>query len=329
MNGQHAGILAASVLLPDKEVSVEEVFASEGLAYDAGLAFKLGVRSVRVFEVESPTGPAVDVSRLALEKAGLAPTDLDAIIDFSVMPQRYVEPAWSMSNELQAELGAKRAFTLGFSGGAAANLLVALRFAAAMIETDPAVRTILLAASDCAIPGNRLINRDDPDMLIGDAASAIILSRDAPRATILGTEIVTDPALEDVLMIPGGGMAHPTRVDLYRLRLDREKYMSRDRFGVLADVTDDVLSRNGLSRTGVRHFIGPNISRADMELFAHEIGGEERAGLDSLARLGHLHSNDLVLNFIDLESRGIEAGDHVLLAAHGMGFTQAATLIRY
>jgi 3-oxoacyl-[acyl-carrier-protein] synthase-3 len=271
---------------------------------------------------------AVAVSRDALDQAGLAPLDLDAIIDFSVMPQRYVEPAWSMSNELQAELGAKHAFTLGFSGGGSANIHAALKFARALIRANDDVDTILLTAADRAIPGNRVLSAGEPVTVIGDAATALVVSRNAPSAVIVDTISASNGALHDVLNIPGGGMAHPTRLDLYRLTLDETKYRSRDRMGELRALADRMLARNGLAREGVDHFLTANISNDDTEAFSRAMETNGRLHRDNLGPCGHVHSCDLVLNYMSLRQNGAAPGHHVLMASHGMGFFLGATLLK-
>ncbi len=328
MSDQPIGILAAATLLPPRTKTLREIFDEEGVPFTEEAASRLGVEQVHIFEGESPTDMAVEVSKDALAKGSLSPLDLDAIIDFSVMPQKYVEPAWSMSNELQAELGAKKAFTLGYSGGGCSNLHVALKFATSLIRADDEIRTILLVASDCAIPGNRLIDRKNPVTAIGDGASALIIQRDAPGSAIIDTMVSTEGGLHDVINIPGGGIAHPARLDLYRLVLDRAKYDAFDRVGGLKKLTAALLDKHALEQRDIGHFITPNISGDDIDAFIDHMGSQDHIARQNLSSCGHLHSNDLVMNYLSARQNGARAGDLVMLASHGMGFTTAATLLR-
>ena len=328
MTMSSVGIVSAARYLPDQTATIAQVLADDSSATPDNTGDMLGISQVHVFTGESPTEMAVAVSRLALENAGLAPTDLDAIIDFSVMPQRYVEPAWSMSNELQAELGAKGAFTLGFSGGGSANLHAALKFARALIRANDDIDTILLAAADQAIPGNRVLSAGDPVTVIGDAASALIVRRDAPSATVIDVAATSKGALHDVFNIPGGGIAHPTRLDLYKLVLDADKYASVDPMAELRDVVDTLLTRNSLTLDDIAHFVTANISRADAQAFQNTMKTNGRLVSGDLDRCGHVHSCDLVFNYLDLQETGAKPGDLVLLASHGMGFFRGATLLK-
>ncbi|WP_249689314.1 hypothetical protein [Stappia sp. WLB 29] len=324
------GLLAAAHYLPERTSPLDEIIARETGPVDVTAAARLGVDSVHVFEGESPTDMAVAVSRKVLETAGLTPLDLDAIIDFSMMPQRYVEPAWSMSNELQAELGAKRAFTLGYSGGHSSNLHAAIKFARALILANDDVHRVLLVASDQAIAGNRVIaGQDAPLTVLGDGASAVIVARGAGRARILGTAMRSNGALHDVLNIPGGGMKHPTRLDLYRLTLDAAKHARADRTNELKGLVDKLLARHGLSGGDIGRTITANISASDAQAVGDSLGAGERLVPAGFASRGHLHASDLVLNLLELEEEAPPAGTHVLLATHGHGFLYGATLLQY
>ncbi|QGZ37106.1 3-oxoacyl-ACP synthase III family protein [Stappia indica] len=324
------GLLAAAHYLPERTSPLDEIIARETGPVDVTAAGRLGIDSVHVFEGESPTDMAVAVSRKVLETAGLTPLDLDAIIDFSMMPQRYVEPAWSMSNELQAELGAKRAFTLGYSGGHSSNLHAAIKFARALILANDDVHRVLLVASDQAISGNRVIaGKDAPLTVLGDGASAVIVARGAGRARILGTAMRSNGALHDVLNIPGGGMKHPTRLDLYRLTLDAAKHARADRTSELKGLVDKLLARHGLSAGDISRTITANISASDAQAVGDSLGAGERLVPAGFAARGHLHASDLVLNMLELEEEAPPAGTHVLLATHGHGFLYGATLLQY
>ncbi|MCC4245951.1 3-oxoacyl-ACP synthase III family protein [Stappia indica] len=327
---ESVGLLAAAHYLPERTSTLDEIIARETGPVDVTAAARLGVDSVHVFEGESPTDMAVAVSRKVLDTAGLTPLDLDAIIDFSMMPQRYVEPAWSMSNELQAELGAKRAFTLGYSGGHSSNLHAAIKFARALILANDDVHRVLLVASDQAISGNRVIaGKDAPLTVLGDGASAVIVARGAGRAQILGTAMRSTGALHDVLNIPGGGMKHPTRLDLYRLTLDAAKHARADRTNELKGLVDKLLARHGLSGSDIGRTITANISASDAQAVGDSLGAGERLVPSGFASRGHLHASDLVLNMLELEEEAPPAGTNVLLATHGHGFLYGATLLQY
>lgn len=329
MTAHRAGVLSIASSLPPRVASLEAILADERVSLDDGAAGRLGVSEVRVFEGESPTELALDASRAALAKAGIEAGELDAIIDFSTMPQRYVEPAWSMSNELQHLLGARGAFTLGYSGGGCANLLAAMKFAGALLRADEDARTILLVASETALPGDRVIGGDDPATILGDAGTAMVMRRDEGRATLLDVALATEGRMHDVRFIPGGGIRHPARLDLHRLVVDRAKMATVDLHARARAIAAELLAARGAPLADMAHVVTPNLSAEDVAAYASSLHGDASPGLATLAAHGHAGAADLLLNLERVEKAGIAEDGYVLLVSHGLGFLSGAALLRY
>lgn len=327
----HCGIVSAVCELPVQTRSIEDVFASEGLSIDSRGAGRLGVERVATCAEETSSELALAAARAALELAGCSADELDVIVDYTVLPHEFLVPAWSMCNKLQAELGAKRATTIGFSGGGSSNVLVALDFASSLIASQDHVDTALLFAADCCLPDNRVLDPDDPVAVLGDGAAAMVLRRAAPGWTVVDTELASDGVLHDVCVIPGGAMAHPDREDLYRLRLDRAAYDGAPRQRRLRELVDAVLERNGLGLDDVACFAYPDLSVEDREGFEQICGvPADRVCGSDLASQGHLLANSLVSSYARaIERKVVGAGEHLLFCSHGMGFLYGATLLRH
>lgn len=323
------GLLAAACKLPDRIVQTESVFSDEGAALDPETDRRLGIDAVHACEEETGSELALAAAQQVLDEAGVDATQIDAIVDYTVLPQEYLVPSWSMSNRLQHELGARKAFTVGFSGGGATNLNVALHFGASLIRSDPKVDTVLLLAADVSIPGNRIINRDRPTTVLGDGASALLLQRGAAGCKVLDTELWSDGRYHDVCCVKGGAMAHPLRSDLYRLELDEEAYSAATAMATLRRVTGVLLERARLGWEDVSHFLCPNISAEDHADVGRTLDAEP-IGASVRSRHGHMQGNDVVLNFVAAREAGeFRAGDLLWMGSHGMGFLAGATLMRF
>src|SRR6476620_4986941 len=186
------GILAACCRFPEHKRSVAELFREEGANVDSDVAARLGIDRIPLSNgaaAETASNMAVAASREALEKAKIAPTLVDVVVEYSIIPQEYLVPVWNMSNKVQAEVGATKSFVVGFSGGGSSNFMVALSAAAAMLSENESMKTALLVTGDTTIPGNRVLNPADPVTIMGDGASAIVLQRDAPGAVVIDTEL--------------------------------------------------------------------------------------------------------------------------------------------
>jgi 3-oxoacyl-[acyl-carrier-protein] synthase-3 len=323
-----AGIAGAACAIPVNRESVQDVAQQEHASPDT--VSKLGIEQVPACNGETGSSLALAAAREALQRAGVEAAQLDVIIDYSILPQEFLVPAWNMSNKVQHELGATKAFTVGFSGGASANFLVALSSAAAMLQTDGKVKAVLLVAGDVAIRGNRIPSGSEPVTVLGDSASAVVLKRDAERAIVVDVEIETRGENHDLYYIPGGALAHD-EPDRYRVMIDGARYEAALNSDHLKDVVDRLLQRNGLRISEVSCVVMPNVSQKHHEHI------EEMLGLDTgqvcvckLRDHGHLQGTDLVLNYQSLiERNSLEPGKHVLIVSDGMGSMSAAALLRY
>src|SRR5205807_5366415 len=240
------GSLAAAYCLPAAKRPAREIFRDEGVNLGPGLEARLGIAEVPVCNGETSSNLAVEAGREALRRAGVDPMQVDVIVEYSIMPQEYLVPVWNMSNKVQAEVGASKSFVVGFSGGGSSNFMVALSSAAAMLSENDSMKTALLVTGDTTIPGNRVLNPDDPVTVMGDGASAVVLQRGAPGSVVIDTELWSDGNNHDICYIPGGSLIHPDDINLYRMQLDKVRYDAFPKGETLRRMTDKLLERAGI-----------------------------------------------------------------------------------
>ena len=324
------GILSAACHLPAQKRKTGDLFREEGINFTPEIAARLGIEEVPVCNGEGGSAMALAASQEALSKAGLTADQLDFIVDYTILPQEYLVPAWNMSNRLQHELGAKKAFTVGFSGGGATNFLVSLASAAAMLDANPNFKAGLLVASDVTIPGNRILNPKDPVSVMGDAASAVVLQKDCAGSTVVDTELWSDARNHDVYYIPGGALVHADEPEKYRMELDRSRYDGASRHEALMRLSRALMERAGIGFKDVAFALYPNISHEDEVQFQQASGLRPNQMMTAnRSTHGHLQGNDFVLNYLSMVDGGArQKGDYVLAASHGMGFLAGVSLIR-
>jgi 3-oxoacyl-[acyl-carrier-protein] synthase-3 len=327
---QQVGILAAACRLPEAKRTVGDLCLEEGVGLTADIRARLGIQQVPMCSGERGSDMAVEASREALRKAGVDPVRVDVVVEYSILPQEYLVPVWNMSNKVQAEVGANKSFVVGFSGGGASNFLVALSSAVALLQENENLKTALLVTGDVTIRGNRVLNPADPVSVLGDSASAVVLQRGAGRGVVVDTELWSDGANHDICYIPGGSLAYPDDIELYRLQLNKPRYDAFPKAETLQRISQVLLERAGIELKDVAALIYTNVSAEDQREIEHVFG--RRVASVCAANLrshGHLQGTDLVLNYLSLvESNGVREGDYVLAASHGMGALAAASLIR-
>lgn len=324
------GIVAAACFLPAGRRYVLDLFPEECGPGASANAPGIGIDEVPAVENETGSALGLAAAQQALQKAGITGAQVDVIIDYTILPQDYLVPAWNMSNRLQHELGAAKAFTVGFSGGGSSNFLVAVTSAVALLQANEKLQTALLVGADLTLPGNRVLHPADPVSVLGDSAGALVLRRDALTNVFVDAELISDGTLHDVCYIPGGGLAHPEDPGLYRLMLDKKRYDQKTKTATLRQMTDTILTRAGIGLNDVAYVLYPNLSRQDQAEFQQALALKPEQMCSSMLRShGHLQGTDLVVNYLAmLESGTVKPGDYFLAASHGMGFMPAVTLFR-
>ena len=327
------GILGACCHLPQCKRSVEDLFHEEEAHFDADIAARLGIKQVPICNgeaSETASNMAVAAGHEALKRAKVDPIQVDVVVEYSILPQEYLVPVWNMSNKVQAEVGASKSFVVGFSGGGSSNFMVALSSAAAMLSENDSIKTALLVTGDNTIPGNRVLNRDDPVTVMGDAASAVVLQRDAASGVVLDTELWSEGSNHNICYIPGGSLIHPDDATLYRMQLDKARYDAFPRAETLRKMANKLLKRVQLQFADVACVLCSNISTQDevalQKAFAGKVSPVCASNRESH---GHLQGTDFPLNYLSLlESGTVNQGDYVLGVSHGMGSTAAVSLLR-
>ncbi|CAN5531332.1 ketoacyl-ACP synthase III [soil metagenome] len=324
------GIAAAAVTLPNRRCDIQSLFQEEKTPFTPEIASRLGIEQVTLCHDEVGSAMALDACQKALERAECDAAQLDVIVDYSILPQEYLVPAWNMSNKLQHELGAKKAFTVGFSGGGATNLLTALSSAVAMLAANEKFTSALLVAADITIPGNRVLNPGQPVSVLGDSAGAVVLRKEASGSLIIDTELNSEGSYHDVCYIPGGALAQPDDPAFYRMELDLGRYESAAKAERLRTMLETLLERNGIGRDEISFALYPNLSQKDQEEFIEATGfSASQINTENRKWHGHLQGTDLVLNYLSmLEEGAVAKGRYFLAASHGMGFLAGVSLLQ-
>jgi 3-oxoacyl-[acyl-carrier-protein] synthase-3 len=328
-------IQSTAYALPDAIESVDAVLERERERVEAALAplsgsmrkrcvEGLGLRQVRVCGEKQPYALALEASTAALAEAGLAARDVDLIIDFSTLPGQDGQYL-SFAQKLSAELGAETSLNFSFRVGGCAGLHLALKTAAALMNSDEGLRTALLVAADSPPPGSRSLL---PMTVQSDAASALVLGRTS-GAEILGTEVLTLSHLHDVIRIcRGADGSRDLAIEVDAARVESELmpiyYLN------LFRLVHKVLGRNSLQLSDVDHFIYSNLSLNDWQGFVRALRiPEDRIDSRGLEEYGHTFGSDLVINYTDLRREGrVLPGQLLLFASAGIGFTWGVTLAR-
>lgn len=336
MSEPAAGIAAVASYLPDEWMSAAALGAASGIP-EAVLTERFGILGKHIASSgEHVTGLATEAARRLLSEHGTDPGEVDAVVYFGSTWKDY--PVWQAAPRITHKLGCDRAFALELDYTSCGSP-VALRVAKALITSEPAVRTVLLAGASCE---SRLIDYANERCRFmfnfGDGAVAALLVRDHPANRILETSMITDGSLSLHVKVPAGGSARPASAETvaagqHLLDVADPEGM-RDRLG---DVTLDnflrvatsAVKQSGLTLRDVDYVVPIHMKRS-MQNTLLECLGLDGSQAIYLEDTGHMSGVDNLLG-LDRLARGgrLRDGDVVLLLAAGIGYTWAATVVRW
>ena len=281
---------------------------------------------------------ALRAAQDALKSSGTNPSDIDLLLYVATWFQG--PEGWLPHAYLQHYLlgGVDRASEIrqGCNG-----MFTALELGAAYLRAWPEQRHALLVAADNY--GTPLLDRWRTNLgcILGDAASAIVLSRDSGIAEVLSVCAITVPEAEEVHR--GGEPLFPPGTTVGR-DLDfgeRLFYHIREQtpvLGVLADaqetmttVAEQALTEAGIGVGDLARVAFMNYSREVVEQRCMAALGLPMAQStwDFGRTVGHCGASDHVLALDHLLKSGeLGPGDHMLWLAMGPGVEFCAAVIR-
>lgn len=268
----------------------------------------LGIDTVLVDDADAAE-LAARAATVALEGAGLAPEDVDALVTVQGrVPELLMA---SEATRIQAAAGTARATTFAVADLGCVSINSAFLVASALLDSNPSWSNVLIAHGSKP-PSPRRFRY--PVTVNGDGGVAVVMTREAaPRIVDLAIE--TNGEYWDLYRVDFKDKPHREWVEeckslkTYSFKLAIE---SRNRFAALNEA---VLTRAGKTLAGVDHFMMQNLSAGAFRFYEEFFGIEfAKACKTNLARYGHLGSMDVPLNLhTGIETGELSKGDLVLV----------------
>jgi 3-oxoacyl-[acyl-carrier-protein] synthase-3 len=267
---------------------------------------------------------AIAAARMALDRAGIQPEDLDLIMMGTVTPN-YVTPATSCL--LQDALGAHcPAFDFN---AACSGFIYGLTIAHSLIHIGQA-NTALLVGSEVL---SRIIDYQDRAtcVLFGDGAGAVVLKASNRPGGIRASVLGADGSNPERLMVPGGMFAEPNDAPP-RPRTVLMNGQEVFRFATIygAEAAQQVLARTGWSVNEIKLFIPHQANLRIIDALRRRLELPEDRVFVNIDRYGNTSCASIGIALSEAAEAGLlSPGDKVLLAAFGAGLTWAAMTLEW
>jgi 3-oxoacyl-[acyl-carrier-protein] synthase III len=328
-----AGVTGIATYVPEGRMSPEQVAEATGIPAWV-VRDKLGLHG-RVIPThdDQPTAMAVRAARVALERAGRTPADVDVVICITEEHKEY--PVWTAGIKLAHDLGAQRAYAFDV-GQKCGTSVLALKLARDQLAADPEVDVVLIAGG---YRNGDLIDLHDPNVRfmynLGAGGGAMVVERGRGHA-IGPAHILTDGRFSLDVLVPVGGTMTPITPDNagdYRLHVPDPAGM-KARLEELSLANFVTVVREAVRKAGATMGEVAYLAMLHVKPSAHAYL-LEALGIDAgrsiyLAEYGHLGQIDQLLS-LELAARSgrLQAGDLVVLVAAGVGYVWNALCIRW
>ncbi len=272
---------------------------------------------------------ATEAAKIALERAGLKPSELNLIIVATITPDMQL-PATACI--VQTNLGATGAWGFDVSI-ACSGFLYALQVGAQFVATGAHDNVLVIGAEVMS----SIIDYTDRTtcIIFGDGGGAAVLqpARDGEGAFLDFIHEI-DGSGGSALCLPAGGSRNPPTHETVDQRLH---YVKQDGKAVfkhatrkMAELCARLLERNGLTGSDVDAFIPHQANKRIIDAAAERLGMPSDCIVVNIDEYGNTTAGTLPLAMQTALDRGmLEKGDLVLLATVGAGFSAGAALLRW
>jgi 3-oxoacyl-[acyl-carrier-protein] synthase III len=323
----NAGIISIGSAVPEKVLTnadLEKIVDTS----DEWIRNMTGIIERRIASDDEATSDyAVRAAEVALERAGLAPTDIDLIIVATITSDM---PFPATASIVQHKIGAQcPAFDLSAGcSGWVYSLVTAQAFI-----TSGAYKHVLVIGADLL---TRITNWTDRAtcVLFGDGAAAAVMAPVEPDYGLLGFELGSNGAGAELLCTPDGGSARELThegLDAHRNKLSMEgREVFKFAVKIQGESTERVLSQCGLTRDDVNLVVPHQANMRIIDSAVNRLGMPREKFFVNLDRYGNTSAASIGLALDEAIQAGkIKKGDIIVTVGFGAGLTWAAGVMKW
>jgi 3-oxoacyl-[acyl-carrier-protein] synthase-3 len=296
---------------------------------DEWIVQRTGVRERRIVDDSEATSDlALRAAQQALERAGVEAGE----IDFIVVGTTTGDMAFpTTANLVQHRLGCRNAGSADVYA-ACAGSVYSLSIGAQYIQTGK-YRTVLCIGAECL---SRITDYTDRAtcILLADAAGAVVLRASDDDSGIIDTDLYSDGRYWELLYQPAGGSRMPASHETVDRRLHYAKMKGNEVFKVAVRMfegcAEKILTRNGFTAKDLSLFVPHQANLRIIEAAVKRLGVTMDKVMVNVDRYGNTGAASVYVALEEaLAAKRVNAGDLILMAAFGGGFTWGAVLLRW
>ena len=313
----------------------EKILTNDDLAKmvdtsDEWITKRTGIKERRIAaKNETTSDMAVKAAELAIERSGLAKSDIDMIVMATITPDYFNMPATATVVAHKMGLDKVPAFDIS---AACTGFVYILGIAKAFIESGMK-KNILIVGSEKMSAITDYSDRGTC-ILFGDGAGAAVISAtENKEEAIMDLHISADGSLGDFLMTPDGGTGNPHQNEL-KSEESFVQMKGNETFKIaVRTLTKDVvtiLADNNLVSDDIAHFVPHQANYRIIKAVGDALKMREDQVVITVHKYGNTSGASIPMAINDLyEEGGLKAGELMLLDAFGGGLTWGSALVPF
>jgi len=303
---------------------------------DAWITERTGIKERRYFTYGKDTNAsmATEAAKIAIERAGLTPQEIDFIVYATITPDYYFPGPGFV---LQRNLGMQNIGVLDIRDQCS-GFIYALSTADQFIRSGMYKNILVIGAEIQSTFLNHSTEGRGVAVIFGDGAgAAVVQATTDPSHRILSTHLHADGTYAEDLYVKDPGSSRPKRFydDLFEDKNTGEVIMNGNmvfKHAVVRfpEVIKEALEKNSLSPEDIDLLVPHQANLRISEYVRQQMSLPEEKVMNNIQKYGNTTAASIPIALSEAWEMGkIKDGNLVCLAAFGSGFTWGSALIRW
>lgn len=322
-----AAITAVGGYVPDY-VLTNQILETMVDTNDEWITSRTGIKERRILK-EAGKGTsylAIQAAKDLLQKSNTDPKDIDMVIMATATPDM---PVAVTGVYVATEIGAVNAFSFDLIA-ACSSFLFGISTAAKYIESGRYKKVLLIGADKMS----SIIDYEDRAtcIIFGDGGGAVLFEPNTEGLGVQDEILHTDGSGRPHLKIDAGGSIMPATAETVA---NKQHFVFQDgktvfKFAVsnMADVSEKIMSRNGLSGDDVNWLVPHQANKRIIDATSNRMNLPKEKVMVNIHKYGNTTSATLPLCLSDYEKQ-LKKGDNLIFAAFGGGFTWGSIYLKW
>ncbi|MDF1878325.1 ketoacyl-ACP synthase III [Sulfurimonas sp. SAG-AH-194-C20] len=314
----------------------EKILTNEDLSLmvdttDEWITKRTGIKERHIAaENETTSDMGVKAAQLAIERSGIAKSDIDMVICATISPDYFCMPSTATTISHKLGLPTVTAFDIS---AACTGFVYILSIAKAFIESGMKKNVLIIGAEKLS----SITDYTDRGtcILFGDGAGAAVISATKNKEeAIIDVHTGADGAYADLLMTPNGGTGSPHDALENEASSCFMQMKGNETFKVavrtLTKDVKEILADNDIEMDKVKHFIPHQANLRIIKAVGDALKMKEEQVVITVPKYGNTSGASIPMAMNDVYENGnLKSGELMLLDAFGGGLTWGSALVPF